>query len=60
MNFLKRLQEPSTHAALASLATLGAAVAVQSDVDTHTVTAVGTAASALFALLGVFMPEKAA
>lgn len=57
--FLQRLQEPSTHAALASLAGVAASVAVSSGADPHVVGAVGTAAASVFALLGVFMQEGA-
>ena len=60
MNFFARLQEPSTHAALASLAAVGTQVAVAQGADPHVVGAVGTALSAIFGLLGVFLGEKSA
>jgi len=55
--FFARLQEPSTHAALASLAGVAASVAVANGADPHIVGAVGTAATSVFALLGVFLNE---
>ncbi|MCX5545696.1 hypothetical protein M3A49_40845 [Paraburkholderia sp. CNPSo 3076] len=58
--FFARLQEPSTHAALASLAGVASTVAVANGVDPHTVAAVGGVASAIFGLLGVFLGEKSA
>lgn len=58
--FLARLQEPSTHAALSSLAAVGSSFAVANGADPHTVGLIGGAASALFALLGVFLGEKSA
>ncbi|SAK68299.1 hypothetical protein AWB76_04084 [Caballeronia temeraria] len=57
--FFARLQEPSTHAALAGLAAIAAQGAVSLGADPHVVGAVGTAAAGLFGLLGVLMPEKA-
>lgn len=60
MNFFARLMEPSTHAALASLAAVGTQVAVAQGADPHVVGAVGTALSAIFGLLGVFLGEKSA
>lgn len=58
--FLARLQEPSTHAALASLAGVASTVAVANGADPHTVGLVGTVISAVFGLIGVFMGEKGA
>lgn len=58
--FFARLQEPSTHAALASLAAVGTQVAVANGVAPATVGMVGTALSAVFGLLGVFLGEKSA
>ncbi|QQK04579.1 hypothetical protein JFN94_24815 [Burkholderia anthina] len=57
MNFFARLMEPSTHAALAGLAGVGSQLAIANGADPHTVGAIGTAVSALFGLLAVFMPE---
>lgn len=61
MSFLSslfaRLQEPSTHAALAGLAAVGTQIAVANGADPHIVGAIGTAASSVFGLLGVFMSE---
>lgn len=57
-SIFERLQEPSTHAALASLAGVASTVAVTNGADPHTVGLVGTALSALFGLIGVFMGEK--
>lgn len=56
-NFFARLQEPSTHAALASLTAVGAQLAVANGADPHVIGAVGTVASSVFGLLGVFMSE---
>lgn len=55
--FFERLQEPSTHAALAGLSAVAAQGAVALGADPHVVGAVGTAAASLFGLLGVFMQE---
>ncbi|RQQ65541.1 hypothetical protein [Burkholderia stagnalis] len=55
--FFARLQEPSTHAALAGLAGVIAQSAVALGADPHVVGAVGTAAAGLFGLLGVFLKE---
>lgn len=60
MNFFQRLMEPSTHAALAGLAGVGAQLAVANGADPHVVGAVGTALSAIFGLIGVLLPERAA
>ncbi|WP_042301729.1 hypothetical protein [Paraburkholderia kururiensis] len=57
-NLFARLQEPSTHAALASLAGVASTVAVAQGADPHTVGAVGGLLSAIFGLLGVFLGEK--
>lgn len=57
MNFFARLQEPSTHAALASLAGVASTVAVAQGADPHVVGAVGGVVSSIFALLGVFLKE---
>lgn len=58
--FLARLQEPSTHAALSSLAAVGSSVAVANGADPHTVGLIGAALSAIFGLFGVFLGEKSA
>jgi hypothetical protein len=58
--FFARLQEPSTHAALAGLSSVVASGAVALGADPHIVGAVGTAAASLFGLLGVFMSESKA
>lgn len=58
--FFARLQEPSTHAALASLAGVASTVAVANGADPHTVGLVGGVLSGLFGLLGVFLGEKSA
>lgn len=58
--FFARLQEPSTHAALAGLAGIATQVAMSNGADPHLVGAVGTALSAVFGLLGVFLGEKSA
>lgn len=58
--FFARLQEPSTHAALAGLSVVVAQGAVSLGADPHLVGALGTAGAALFGLLGVFMGEKGA
>ncbi|OMG73133.1 hypothetical protein [Burkholderia ubonensis] len=55
--FFARLQEPSTHAALAGLTGVASQVAVAFGVDPHLVATVGTAAASLFGLLGVFLSE---
>jgi hypothetical protein len=52
-----RLQEPSTHAALAGLSAIGTQIAVANGADPHVVGAIGTAASSVFGLLGVFLSE---
>ncbi|MFX1803530.1 hypothetical protein PWR66_07740 [Paraburkholderia sp. A1RO-5] len=59
-NFLARLQEPSTHAALASLAGVASTIAVSSGANPQVVGAVGATLSAIFGVLGVFMGEKPA
>lgn len=59
-SFFARLQEPSTHAALASLSGVATAVAVSQGADPHVVGLAGTVLSALFSLFGIFMGEKAA
>lgn len=56
-SFIQRLQEPSTHAALAGLSALAAQVAVSQGADPHLVGAIGTAAAGIFGALGVFMGE---
>lgn len=56
--FWARLQEPSTHAALAGLSAVAAQVAVSQGADPHIVGAVGTAAASIFGLLGVFLGEN--
>lgn len=56
-NFFARLQEPSTHAALAGLSAVGSQLAVANGADPHVVGAVGTVLSSLFGLIAVFMPE---
>ncbi|MEW6339598.1 MAG: hypothetical protein AB1704_02765 [Pseudomonadota bacterium] len=58
--FWARLQEPSTHAALAGLAAVAAQVAVANGADAHVVGQIGTTAAGIFGLLGVFLGEKAA
>ncbi|WP_423394439.1 hypothetical protein [Burkholderia sp. LMG 21824] len=58
MNIFARLAEPSTHAALAGLAAVGSQLAVANGADPHVVGAIGTALSALFGLIGVFLPES--
>ena len=55
--FFARLQEPSTHAALAGLSAIGTQIAVANGADPHVVGAIGTAASSIFGLLGVFLAE---
>lgn len=55
--FFARLQEPSTHAALAGLSAVGTQLAVANGADPHVVGAVGTALSSIFGLLGVFLSE---
>jgi hypothetical protein len=55
--FFARLQEPSTHAALAGLSAIGTQIAVANGADPHVVGAIGTAASSIFGLLGVFLSE---
>jgi hypothetical protein len=55
--FFARLQEPSTHAALAGLSAVGTQLAVANGADPHVVGAVGTALSSIFGLLGVFLGE---
>ncbi len=55
--FFARLQEPSTHAALAGLSAVATQVAVANGADPHVVGMVGTALSSLFGLLGVFLSE---
>ncbi|EDT42129.1 hypothetical protein BamMEX5DRAFT_2066 [Burkholderia ambifaria MEX-5] len=59
MNIFARLQEPSTHAALAGLAGVAANLAVANGADPHVVSAWGTALAGLFGLIGVLLPEKA-
>ena len=54
-----RLQEPSTHAALATLVGGAGALAVAFGADPTTVAGVGTVAQTAFGLLGVFMKEGA-
>lgn len=56
-NFFARLQEPSTHAALAGLSAVGTQLAVANGADPHVVGAIGTAASSIFGLLGIFLAE---
>ncbi|PMS38469.1 hypothetical protein [Trinickia symbiotica] len=56
-NLFARLQEPSTHAALASLSAVGTSIAVANGADPHVIGQIGTAASAVFGLLGVFLSE---
>lgn len=56
-NFFARLQEPSTHAALAGLTAVGTQLAVANGADPHVIGAVGTALSSVFGLIGVFMSE---
>ncbi|MFM0741790.1 hypothetical protein PQQ51_31555 [Paraburkholderia xenovorans] len=58
--FWARLQEPSTHAALAGLSAVAAQGAVALGADPHVVGAVGTAAASIFGLLGVFLGEATA
>lgn len=58
--FLARLQEPSTHAALASLSGVASTIAVSSGANPVVVGAVSATLSAIFGLLGVFMGEKSA
>jgi hypothetical protein len=58
--FLARLQEPSTHAALSSLAGIASSIAVSQGANAATVGAVGATLSAIFGLIGVFMGEKSA
>jgi hypothetical protein len=55
--FLARLQEPSTHAALAGLAPLVGGVAISFGASPALVQASAVAASAVFGLLGVVMKE---
>jgi hypothetical protein len=55
--FFARLQEPSTHAALAGLAAIAAQGAVSLGADPHLVGALGTAAAGVFGLLGVVLKE---
>jgi hypothetical protein len=55
--FFARLQEPSTHAALAGLAAIAAQGAVSLGADPHLVGAIGTAAAGVFGLLGVVLKE---
>lgn len=57
--FFARLQEPSTHAALAGLSMVAAQGAVSLGADPHVIGAIGTAGAALFGLLGVFLHEGA-
>ncbi|WP_250479116.1 MULTISPECIES: hypothetical protein [unclassified Caballeronia] len=52
-----RLQEPSTHAALAGLAAIAAQGAVALGADPHLVGAIGTAAAGVFGLFGVLLKE---
>jgi hypothetical protein len=54
---MKRLQEPSTHAALASLAGTVGFIAVKLGADPASVAQVGIAAQAGFGLLGALLPE---
>jgi hypothetical protein len=56
--FLKRLSEPSTHAALAALVGAAGTLAVSAGADPHAVASAGLAAQAAFGLLGVFLPEQ--
>ncbi|CAG4928237.1 hypothetical protein [Paraburkholderia saeva] len=57
--FFARLQEPSTHAALAGLSAVATQIAIGQGADPHVVGAVGTAAASIFGLLGVFLGEGA-
>jgi hypothetical protein len=57
--FLARLQEPSTHAALATLAPIVGATAIGLGADPAVLSAASAAASSVFALLGVFLKEGA-
>lgn len=56
-NFFARLKEPSTHAALAGLSAVGTQLAIANGADPHVIGAIGTAASSIFGLLGVFLGE---
>ncbi|WP_028214723.1 hypothetical protein [Paraburkholderia mimosarum] len=58
--FFQRLQEPSTHAALASLVGAAGVLAVKGfGVDPATAAGAATVAQTAFGLLGVFMKEGA-